>query len=153
MKHVTTPPLTRLTHGVAAAARIAPAGIVVAALVVAGRGGSASDAVGAGGESSAGGEQLTTVKVGVLPIGTQVPIYLGIEQGFFRQKGLELETQVMTGGSAVVPAVLQGGVQFGFANGATIVFGAEKGLPIKVVAGIRGVPDVEAMMFGDGGAR
>jgi NitT/TauT family transport system substrate-binding protein len=118
---------------------------VALALVGAGCGSSSSDDA-AGARSAAptaaasNTKKLTTVRVGVLSIGTQVPLYLGIKQGFFAAEGLKIDPQVMAGGSAIVPALLQGSLQFGFVNGATVVFGASKGLPIQAVTGGEGAP-------------
>jgi NitT/TauT family transport system substrate-binding protein len=110
--------------------------VLVAALAVtiavAGCGGSADNGTSSGG--------LTTVKVGVLPIGTQVPLYLGIKRGFFAAEGVDPQPQVMSGGSTIAPALVQDSIQFGFVNGATIIFGAAKGLPIEVVAAGEGAP-------------
>lgn len=139
-----------MTHGSGASRLVrggrlaALAKAVVVTLVAAGcgssGGGSTTTGSGSDTDASTGGRKLTTVKVGVLAIGTQVPLYIGIERGFFRDEGLRVKTQVMAGGSVVLPAMMQGSVQFGFMNGATVVFGAARGLPLQVVAGGEGAP-------------
>ncbi|HEY4277225.1 MAG TPA: ABC transporter substrate-binding protein [Conexibacter sp.] len=129
----------RLARRCASRRHAAIAGAAALTIAVAGCGGSSDNsATAASGGSSSG--KLTTVRVGVLPIGTQVPLYLGIRHGFFRAEGIDVQPQVMSGGSAIVPALLQGSLQLGFVNGATIVFGAGRGLPIEVVAAGEGAP-------------
>jgi NitT/TauT family transport system substrate-binding protein len=90
---------------------------------------------GSAGASKAGGpSDLTTVKVGVLPISAMSPLYLGIEKGIFKRHGLELQPQVAQSGAAIIPAVLSGDQQFGFANVVSLMVARDKGLPLEIVA-------------------
>lgn len=82
----------------------------------------------------AGAEELTQVTVGVIPIVDVAPIYLGVEQGFFEERGLELELVLAQGGAAIVPAVLSGEYEFGFSNVTSLLLAKGRGLPLKVVA-------------------
>jgi NitT/TauT family transport system substrate-binding protein len=88
------------------------------------------------GSSTSGGSSgdLTTVKVGVLPISALAPLYLGMERGIFERHGLELEPEVAQSGAAIVPAVISGQQQFGFANVVSLMVAHDKGLPVKIVA-------------------
>lgn len=86
-----------------------------------------------GSTASKDGSGLTAVKVGVLPIAALAPLYLGVEKGVFRRHGLKLEPQVTQSGAAIVPAVVSGQQQFGFANPVTLMTAREKGLPLKIV--------------------
>jgi NitT/TauT family transport system substrate-binding protein len=116
--------------------------VIVLALVV---------LAGCGGEEDAAPtrEQPTTVTVGVLPIADMAPLYLGIEKGFFREQGLEVETQVAQGGAAIVPAVVSGDFQFGFGNNVSLMIARAKGLPLKIVTeGVQGAPDEESWANG-----
>ncbi|WP_406019719.1 ABC transporter substrate-binding protein [Nocardioides sp. NBC_00850] len=75
-----------------------------------------------GGESadeSAGG--ATEITVGVIPIVDVAPIYLGVEKGFFKEEGLDVNLELAQGGAAIIPAVASGQYQFGFSN--TTLFG------------------------------
>src|ERR671918_2521004 len=71
-------------------------GALVAALLLllAGCGGDDEDSALAAGEN-----EVTTLTVGVLPIGNAAPLYLGMEKGFFREERLELKAQVAQGGN------------------------------------------------------
>ena len=87
---------------------------------------------GSGGES--GAPETTQVTVGVIPIVDVAPIYLGDEQGFFEERGIELELVQAQGGAAIVPAVLSGEYQFGFSNVTSLLLAKSRNLPLKVVA-------------------
>lgn len=114
--------------------------VAVAAVAVgcgSGSGTSQSASSGSGSGSSSGsssGGQLTTVKIGVLPISALAPVYLGIQQGIFQKHGLKLEPQVAQSGAAIVPAVVSGQQQFGFANVVSLMIAHDKGLPVRIVA-------------------
>ena len=91
-------------------------------------------ACGSGGAATTDASGITTVKVGVMPIAALAPLYLGMRKGTFERHGIKLEPQVTQSGAAIVPAVLSGKQQFGFANPVTLMTAREKGLPIKIVA-------------------
>jgi NitT/TauT family transport system substrate-binding protein len=86
-----------------------------------------------GGSSSAGGEP-DAVTVGVIPIVDVAPIYLGDEQGFFEDQGIDLTLETAQGGAAIVPGVVSGQYQFGFSNVTSLLLATSKGLPLQVVA-------------------
>ncbi|GAB3166806.1 ABC transporter substrate-binding protein [Myceligenerans halotolerans] len=81
---------------------------------------------------SAEGE-LTEVTVGVIPIVDVAPIYLGKEKGFFEAQGLDVNLELAQGGAAIVPSVVSGEYEFGFSNVTSLLIGASKGVPVKVV--------------------
>jgi NitT/TauT family transport system substrate-binding protein len=78
--------------------------------------------------------RLDQVNTGVIAIVDVAPIYLGKEKGFFREQNIDLTLTTAQGGAAIVPAVLGGQYQFGFSNTVSLLLGASKGLPVKVVA-------------------
>jgi NitT/TauT family transport system substrate-binding protein len=91
-------------------------------------------ACGGSDEESAGGGELDQVTVGVIPIVDVAPIYLGAEQGFFEDQGIDLTLEAAQGGAAVVPGVISGDYQFGFSNVTSLLVAAQEGLPLQVVA-------------------
>ena len=105
------------------------AGAAAIALVAAGCAPSAP-----GGSTEPGDDGLTKLTVGLMPVSDLAPIYLGIEQGFFEDEGLELDIQIAQGGAAIVPAVVSGEYQVGFSNSASLLIAGEKKLPIKIIA-------------------
>jgi NitT/TauT family transport system substrate-binding protein len=92
-----------------------------------------------------GGGALTPVTVGVIPIADTAPLYLGLDQGFFEDEGLELTIETATGGAAIVPAVVSGDYQFGFSNLVSLMVANDKGLPLQVVnAAVASTGDVNS---------
>jgi NitT/TauT family transport system substrate-binding protein len=85
-----------------------------------------------GGTTSSGG--TTKLKVGVIPIADVAPLYVGIEQGFFKDEKLEIEPRIAEGGAAIVPAVVSGDDDIGFSNTTSLIIAASKGLPIQIVS-------------------
>jgi NitT/TauT family transport system substrate-binding protein len=85
----------------------------------------------AGGASTAA--EPDQVTVGIIPILDVAPIYVGQEQGFFEERGIELTLQPAQGGAAIVPAVLNGETQFGFSNVVSLMIGHSQGLPLQIV--------------------
>jgi NitT/TauT family transport system substrate-binding protein len=98
-----------------------------------------------GGGSGGSGGELTKITVGVLPVADMAPLYLGIEKGFFREEGLDVETQLAQGGAAIVPAVLSNDFQFGFGNNVSLMIARSKGIPMRIVTeGVQGATDPES---------
>jgi NitT/TauT family transport system substrate-binding protein len=87
-------------------------------------------------EQSGGQEQggTTTVKVATIPTAAAAPLFVGIDQGFFEQEGLQVKTQFAEGGAAIIPAVQAGDVQFGFGNTVSLFIARERGLQLPLVA-------------------
>lgn len=77
---------------------------------------------------------LDRVSVGVVPIVDVAPLYLGEEQGFFAEVGIDLEPQPAQGGAAIVPPVAAGRVDIGFSNLVSLMTATERGLDLVVVA-------------------
>lgn len=91
-----------------------------------------SSAPAEGGASNDGGD-LTPVSVGVIPIADTAALWLGVEQGFFEEEGLDVTIETASGGAAIVPAVIAGDYQFGFSNTLSLMVAAEN-LPIRMVS-------------------
>lgn len=83
------------------------------------------------GDTNADGS--TTVTVGVIPIIDVAPIYLGIDQGFFEDEGLELKLETAQGGAAIVPGVVSEQYQFGFSNSVSLMLAGSQGIELKAV--------------------
>jgi NitT/TauT family transport system substrate-binding protein len=107
--------------------RVAPLAAALALLLSA----CGEDAETAGG---GGSEGPTTVQVGVIPVSDVAILYLGQEQGFFADRGIELEFNFGQGGAALVPAVVTGQYQFGFSGIVSVLQAREEGLPLTAIA-------------------
>ncbi|TRW46266.1 ABC transporter substrate-binding protein [Georgenia yuyongxinii] len=84
---------------------------------------------------AAQGEELTHVVVGALPILPTAGLQYGIEHGIFEEYGLDVELSTSQAGSALVPALVAGDVDFGTSNTVSIMVGIDAGLPIQVTSG------------------
>ncbi|MFW3168784.1 ABC transporter substrate-binding protein [Geodermatophilus sp. CPCC 206100] len=88
-----------------------------------------SEAGGTGGETA----ELTTVRIGTLPIANAAAMYLGMEQGFFEEEGLTLEPTVQAGGSQIITGLVADEFDFGFVGWISAGVPIARGLPVCVV--------------------
>lgn len=105
---------------------MAAAGALALALTGCSSSGGSNDAAKDSGE-------LTKVTVGVMPIVDTAAIYVGKEQGFFEEEGIDLNLEIAQGGAAIVPAVVSGDYQFGFSNVVSLYVAQSNGVPVKAV--------------------
>lgn len=92
---------------------------------------------------------LTEITVGVIPIVDTAPIWLGAEQGFFSDEGLDITVQTTTGGAAAVPGVVSGDYDFAFGNLVSTMVARDQGLDLRYVANgntTAGTPDFGAVI-------
>jgi NitT/TauT family transport system substrate-binding protein len=91
-----------------------------------------------GGEEDATGvdtpADLTTVTVGIIPIVDVAPVFLGVEKGFFRRRGIDLQTAQAQGGPLIVKGVIENKFNFGFANMTSLLINNGRRIPLQVVA-------------------
>lgn len=78
--------------------------------------------------------ELTPVSVGVIPIVDVAAIYLGVDEGFFEEEGLDVTLELAQGGAAIVPAVVSNEYQFGFSNVTSLLLATNNGVPLQAVA-------------------
>ncbi|MCQ9165179.1 MULTISPECIES: ABC transporter substrate-binding protein [unclassified Arthrobacter] len=74
------------------------------------------------------------IKVGVIPVADFAPVYIAQEEGYFKDEGLNVQTQVMQNAAAIAPSVINGQLQFGTAAITPFLAAVQKGLPLKAVA-------------------
>jgi NitT/TauT family transport system substrate-binding protein len=99
------------------------------------------DAPGAGDD---GGGELTHIEIGVVPVVDVAPLYLGIEEGFFEEEGLDVEPVVAQGGAAIIPSVVRGDQPIGFSNIVSLLIAETEDLPIQVISqGVQATDDPE----------
>ncbi|MGC5617372.1 ABC transporter substrate-binding protein [Georgenia sp. Z1491] len=122
--------------------RAALAGLLTATaltLVACGGGGDESDddASGAegGSEGAAASDELTSIRVGVLPIADSQPIQVGIQEGIFEAHGLDVEVVSGQGGGATLPAVLSGELDFAVGNPVSVLLAQAEGIETRIVSG------------------
>jgi NitT/TauT family transport system substrate-binding protein len=122
---------------------LALAGIMAVLVAACGDDDDGEDAETGTGDEPAG-EELTTIEVGVVPVVDVAPLYLGIDQGFFEEEGLDVRPAVAQGGAAIIPAVVQGDQEIGFSNIVSLLIGQTEDLPVQVISqGIQATDDPE----------
>jgi NitT/TauT family transport system substrate-binding protein len=92
------------------------------------------DSGGSGGDGGSASQEVRTVQAGIIPVSDVAILHLGQEQGFFADRGIELEFNLGQGGAALVPAVVTGEYQFGFSGIVSILQAREQGLPVTAIA-------------------
>lgn len=117
--------------------------------------GSAAALVLSGCGDDGGDGDLTEITLGAMPIADTGPLWLGIEQGFYEDEGLDLEVIDTTGGAVQVPGVMAGEYDFAFANIVTGMVAHDQGLPVEYVingSSVTGDPedDVAAVIVPEG---
>lgn len=93
---------------------------------------SSTDSSPGGGRGDGGTRKIT---VGLLPVIEVASVYLAIRQGIFRKHGLDVTTKQFPSGSAIMPAVISGQIQFGFSNIISLLAARDRGVPLISVAG------------------
>jgi NitT/TauT family transport system substrate-binding protein len=73
--------------------------------------------------------------VGVTPILNAAPLYLGIEQGFFADEGLDVTPQVIQAAATAIPSMLNGELQFALISAVPVITARGQGLPVAAVTG------------------
>lgn len=88
----------------------------------------------AGDDDAAAPAETVDLTVGVIPILDVAPIYLGVQEGFFEEEGINLTLELAQGGAAIVPGVVSGQFQFGFSNSISLLLAANNNLGLKAIA-------------------
>lgn len=102
--------------------RLAAAAAAVALLVTSAcSGGPADDR----GEVDLTVSQITTAD--------SAPLYMGIDKGFFKQQGLNVNVKIAESGSAIIPAVVSGDSPIAYANTVSDLVAIDKGLDLRFV--------------------
>jgi NitT/TauT family transport system substrate-binding protein len=78
--------------------------------------------------------KLDKVRVGVLPISDTLPVWIGRDNGFFEQEGIQIEIVPIQGGAVGIPAMIGGSLDVTYSDVGTILKSAEKGVALQVVA-------------------
>lgn len=109
---------------------LATAGVVVPATVVAAPTGSNSNQ-----------PHLTRVTVGNLALADNVPVWMGVEKGFFKAQGLDVSFENISGGGpAIVKAVQSKSVDFGQLSSTIFLLASAQGVQVKGVAAVSKFP-------------
>lgn len=104
--------------------------LTVVALVVAACGSSAPSSA-----RSSSAKVLTTMTVGYVPAFNVTALYVGQQEGFFKQEGLKLILEANDSGPALISSTINGTYQASFVAAFPALLAYSKGAPVKAIAG------------------
>lgn len=84
---------------------------------------------------------MTPITVAAVPVADVAPLYLGVEQGFFEDEGLDVTVQNVQGAAAAVPLLLNGEMQFAYGAVIPLISIVASGVPAVYVTGGIARPD------------
>ena len=84
----------------------------------------------------AAAQEKATLRLNWLVYGFHTPFHLGVEKGYYKAEGIDLEIGEGKGSGSTVQVIGAKGDTFGLSDGASIINGITKGAPIKAVMGI-----------------
>jgi NitT/TauT family transport system substrate-binding protein len=106
-----------------------------AAIAIAGCGSSSSDSgTSSGGSSGSSSGKLTTMKVGIVGLTADAPLYIANEKGWFKEAGLDVQPTTVGSGAASLAAAVGGSNQIGTGNLLSLVQAVAKGLQLQAIA-------------------
>jgi NitT/TauT family transport system substrate-binding protein len=76
---------------------------------------------------------LIKVKVGDTTSLAQLGMYAGIEKGFFKKHGIDIERVAIPGGAKVLTALLSGDIDIGYLASSTSLQAQFQGRPVKII--------------------
>ncbi|MBI3092181.1 MAG: ABC transporter substrate-binding protein [Candidatus Tectomicrobia bacterium] len=83
---------------------------------------------------SAGTARADKVRLAYLPIADHLPYFVAKDRGFFKQEGLEVTAQVMSGGAVQIPAMEGGSLDVGHSNVVSVILAHDKGFDVQFFA-------------------
>jgi NitT/TauT family transport system substrate-binding protein len=91
-------------------------------------------------------------KLGYMKIVDNAALFMGLEKGFFKAEGLELETVPLAGGAAIINGVTSGDLQFGWSNVISLYQAHVEGFDFKFIAAgatnVKGKNESHAILVG-----
>ena len=94
-------------------------------------------------------QEKATLRLNWLIYGFHTPFFLGVERGFYKAEGIDLEIGEGKGSASAVQVIGAKGDTFGLADGASIINGVSKGAPVKAVMGIMNTTPFAVIMRED----
>lgn len=98
-------------------------------------------------------QEKATLRLNWLLYGFHTPFYLGVEKGYYKAEGIDLEIGEGQGSGRAVQIIAAKGDTFGLSDGASIINGATKGAPIKAVMGIMNTTPFAIIARADSGIK
>ncbi|MBR0873207.1 ABC transporter substrate-binding protein [Bradyrhizobium tropiciagri] len=83
---------------------------------------------------SASAAELEKVRVSIIPINDVAPMFAAIQNGYFRELGLEIDTTPSTGGATGIPGLVGGSFDIAYGNVVSALLASQQGLDVRVIA-------------------
>src|SRR5436189_477424 len=77
---------------------------------------------------------LTTITIDTLPIANALPVTLGVQKGFFSQRGIDIKTQTLQSGNDIILALSNHNGDVGYVGYLPMMIGATQNIPLQLVA-------------------
>jgi NitT/TauT family transport system substrate-binding protein len=84
--------------------------------------------------SRAPAADLEKLRVSIIPIGDVAPLFAAVQNGYFRELGLEIDTTPSAGGAAGIPGLIGGSFDIAYGNVVSALLAVQQGLDVKVIA-------------------
>ncbi len=98
-------------------------------------------------------QEKATLRLNWLIYGFHTPFHLGVERGYYKAEGIDLEIGEGQGSARAVQITAAKGDMFGLSDGASIVNGVARGAPIKAVMGIMNTTPFAIIARADSGIK
>lgn len=98
-------------------------------------------------------QEKATLRLNWLMYGFHTPFHLGVERGYYKAEGIDLEIGEGQGSARAVQITAAKGDTFGLSDGASIINGVTKGAPIKAVMGIMNTTPFAIIARADSGIK
>lgn len=98
-------------------------------------------------------QEKATLRLNWLMYGFHTPFHLGVERGYYKAEGIDLEIGEGQGSGRAVQIIAAKGDTFGLSDGASIINGVTKGAPIKAVMGIMNTTPFAIIARADSGIK
>jgi NitT/TauT family transport system substrate-binding protein len=95
-------------------------------------------------DSGGGGGATTTLSVSYVPYVGAAPFILGIEQGFFEERGLEIEDKQGPAPAPIMAQVVSGQLDIGFTTIPALIAAVDGGAPLQAIAPFDGIIDPDS---------
>jgi NitT/TauT family transport system substrate-binding protein len=79
-------------------------------------------------------EPITTLHVGVLPAEICGGVFYGIDRGYFKKAGINVDVQMFTNGNAIAAGLASGALDVGLSDVVNIMAAHTRGLPLVYIA-------------------
>lgn len=98
-------------------------------------------------------QEKATLRLNWLLYGFHTPFHLGVQNGYYKAEGIDLEIGEGQGSGRAVQIIAAKGDTFGLSDGASIINGASKGAPIRAVMGIMNTTPFAIVARADSGIK